>query len=99
MKETESKQPEMNESDRIMMISAVALWVAKHGMNPMPKNVVEWALLQTHADCAIEYSEQDTLDELNLLDSYKKEEYNGEDSENSQQLALSLMETKYNGLG
>tara|TARA_R110002110_G_scaffold155134_3_gene349271 strand:- start:2382 stop:2663 length:282 start_codon:yes stop_codon:yes gene_type:complete len=87
-----------NKNDNIIMIQAVTLWVAKHGMKPMPENVVEWALLQIHADCAIEYSEQDTQDELNLLDSYKEEGYNGEDSENSQQLALNLMETKYNGL-
>ena len=82
-------------SNNELYIKSVHHWVLANGMNAMPADVVEWFLARTEPDFIVDYSEEDTNDELNLLDSYEETEYSSEDRENSQQLALELMEKKY----
>ena len=80
-------------------IKAVHQWVVRYGMEQMPEDVVGWCdeeIGSTDPDYVLDYSEEDSQDELNLLDSYNEIEYSGEDRENSQDLALELME-QYDG--
>tara|TARA_Y100000310_G_scaffold231981_1_gene234706 strand:+ start:400 stop:669 length:270 start_codon:yes stop_codon:yes gene_type:complete len=86
----------MTESE--IFIRAVHQWVVRFGMTEMPEDVIEWydeEIGTTDPDYVLDYSEEDTDDELNLLDSYEEIEYISEDRENSQELALELMEQKY----
>ena len=82
-----------------IFIKAIHQWVVRYGMSQMPEDVVEWydeEIGSTDPDYVFDYSEEDAQDELNLLASYNEIEYVNEDRENSQDLALELME-QHNG--
>ena len=81
------------------MFKAIHEWLKRHGDTPMPKDKIAWyeesvIMVDSEDDegYVLDYSEEDTDDELNLLDSYNEIEYISEDRENSQELAIELME-------
>ena len=81
--------------ERLLYIKAIHQWVVRFGMTPMPTDIVEWYrenIVSTDADFVFDYPEEDKKDELSLLDSYEEKDQTGEDSENSQELALAIME-------
>jgi len=81
-------------TEKEIYIKAVHQWVVRYGMEEMPEDVVEWydeEIGSTEPDCVIDYSDIDVHDELNELDSYNNKEVYSEDSENSQQLSLELI--------
>lgn len=82
--------------DNLEIIKAIHEWVKRYGMDTMPDDIVEWydeTIGSTDPDCVLDYSEEDEHDELSLLDAYSKQDHT-EDSENSQELALGLMEER-----
>ena len=88
----------MSEYEKLLYIKSVHQWVVRFGMTPMPADPVEWYrenIVSTDADFVFDYSEEDEQDELSLLDSYEKKEHSSEDSANSQELALEIIEQHY----
>jgi len=93
--------------DNLEIIKATHIWVMRHGMQKMPEDIVEWFYSLEEkdrrwtcyddrialADNVLDYSDKDSKDELSLLDAYSEEDHT-EDSENSQELALGLMEER-----
>ena len=76
------------------MFKAIHQWTLLYGDVPLPEDVEEWydeEIVSPDADIVVSYEEEDVQDELNLFDSYVSTEYS-EDSENSQQLSLDLIE-------
>tara|TARA_Y100000310_G_scaffold122166_1_gene120818 strand:+ start:448 stop:699 length:252 start_codon:yes stop_codon:yes gene_type:complete len=79
--------------NNLALVKAITEWVKLFGMTPMPEDVVAWhKKSQAESDCVLDYSEEDTRDELYLLDSFEEEVQPTEDRENSQDLAMELME-------
>ena len=80
--------------DNLEIIKAIHEWVKRYGMDTMPDDIVEWydeTIGSTDPDCVLDYSEEDEHEELGLLDAYNETDNDGEDSANSQELALELM--------
>ena len=76
------------------MFKAIHQWTLLYGDAPLPEDVEEWydeEIVSSDADIVVSYEDEDVQDELNLFDSYVSTEYS-EDSENSQQLSLDLIE-------
>ena len=80
--------------DKEKTFKAIHQWTLLYGDVPLPEDVEEWydeEIVSSDADIVVSYEEEDIQDELNLFDSYVSTEYS-EDSENSQQLSLDLIE-------
>ena len=77
---------------------AILQWTRLYEDTPLPEDLEEWYdnnkyasyVVSPQTDIVVSYEDEDVQDELDLFDSYASTEHS-EDSENSQQLSLDLI--------